>query len=215
MEAEKKMEVEKRNEGGRKTVYFGYGSNLSLSQMKERCPGSIFLGVGRLRGWRWGISGRGYANVVEGQEGGVVESGDGDGGDGGDGVMGGDGGDSGKEGGKGVVYGLLYSLSTNGEDEESLDGYEGVPWAYEKFRMVVEVVSGNEELFRGFGVRKGEGKSKREMEVLVYVDPRGIEERGKARNEYVERMNRGIEEAVEKGLPANYVEGVLGAWIPA
>ncbi len=46
------------------TLYFGYGSNLWLHQMRLRCPCSIYIGVGRLTGYRWIINARGYANVV-------------------------------------------------------------------------------------------------------------------------------------------------------
>ncbi|KAI3396799.1 hypothetical protein diail_11699 [Diaporthe ilicicola] len=45
-------------------LYFAYGSNLSPEQMAHRCPDSIFLGKGTLRGHRWQINERGVANVV-------------------------------------------------------------------------------------------------------------------------------------------------------
>ncbi|TFK62539.1 hypothetical protein BDN72DRAFT_804059 [Pluteus cervinus] len=45
------------------SIYFGYGSNLWLDQMKRRCPGSRFIGVGYLTDWTWFINTRGYANV--------------------------------------------------------------------------------------------------------------------------------------------------------
>ena len=48
-----------------KTMYFAYGSNLSISQMDRRCPDNIALDIGRLNGYRWIISNRGYANVIE------------------------------------------------------------------------------------------------------------------------------------------------------
>jgi gamma-glutamylcyclotransferase len=48
-----------------RTVYFGYGSNLWLQQMVHRCPTSHYLGVARLKGYRWTISSRGYANIIE------------------------------------------------------------------------------------------------------------------------------------------------------
>lgn len=44
--------------------YFAYGSNLWLDQMRRRCPDSKLLGVGVLRGWKWIISERGYANII-------------------------------------------------------------------------------------------------------------------------------------------------------
>ncbi|KAG4442924.1 hypothetical protein IFR05_001628 [Cadophora sp. M221] len=48
-----------------RTLYFAYGSNLHLKQMATRCPESRFIGLGILRGYRWQINERGYANVVE------------------------------------------------------------------------------------------------------------------------------------------------------
>ncbi|KAI5781858.1 hypothetical protein EDC01DRAFT_232158 [Geopyxis carbonaria] len=48
----------------KETIYFAYGSNLSLSQMAARCPESKYLGLGRLENYRWQINQRGYANVV-------------------------------------------------------------------------------------------------------------------------------------------------------
>jgi gamma-glutamylcyclotransferase len=47
------------------TIYFGYGSNLWLRQMRQRCPTSEYRGVARLNGFRWIINDRGYANVVQ------------------------------------------------------------------------------------------------------------------------------------------------------
>ncbi|MGD9948159.1 MAG: gamma-glutamylcyclotransferase family protein [Desulfobulbus sp.] len=45
-------------------LYFAYGSNMHLAQMSSRCPGSPLMGAGLLRGYRWIISTRGYANIV-------------------------------------------------------------------------------------------------------------------------------------------------------
>ena len=46
------------------TVYFGYGSNLSPTTMKQRCPDSLFIGLGTLSHYRWQINETQYANVV-------------------------------------------------------------------------------------------------------------------------------------------------------
>jgi len=46
-------------------LYFAYGSNMSNAQMHKRCPQSKKIGIARLMGYRWIISARGYANVVE------------------------------------------------------------------------------------------------------------------------------------------------------
>ena len=48
-----------------KKVYFAYGSNLCRKQMKTRCPNHQVIGIGVLKGYRWIISARGYANIVK------------------------------------------------------------------------------------------------------------------------------------------------------
>ncbi|KAI9696104.1 MAG: hypothetical protein M1836_005935 [Candelina mexicana] len=53
------------------SLYFGYGSNLWLHQMAQRCPNSPYLGTAALHNWRWIINERGYATVVP-SKGGIV-----------------------------------------------------------------------------------------------------------------------------------------------
>ena len=45
--------------------YFAYGSNMWIKQMQTRCPNHRLVGGGVLRGYRWIISSRGYANIVK------------------------------------------------------------------------------------------------------------------------------------------------------
>jgi gamma-glutamylcyclotransferase len=45
-------------------LYFAFGSNLWRHQMVIRCPGNREFGAGRLKGWRWIITARGYASIV-------------------------------------------------------------------------------------------------------------------------------------------------------
>lgn len=46
-------------------LYFAYGSNMDLEQMKARCPRSHkFLGVGELYDWEFFINSRGVANII-------------------------------------------------------------------------------------------------------------------------------------------------------
>nr|WP_321464876.1 gamma-glutamylcyclotransferase family protein [uncultured Desulfobulbus sp.] len=47
-----------------KRLYFAYGSNMHLAQMRDRCPKSPLVGPGLLCGYRWIITTRGYANIV-------------------------------------------------------------------------------------------------------------------------------------------------------
>ena len=48
-----------------KRLYFAYGSNLCIRQMNDRCPNNSKIGMGKLKGHRWIITKRGYANVVK------------------------------------------------------------------------------------------------------------------------------------------------------
>jgi gamma-glutamylcyclotransferase len=45
-------------------LYFAYGSNLWRRQMTARCPEHHEVGAGRLDGWRWILTTRGYASIV-------------------------------------------------------------------------------------------------------------------------------------------------------
>jgi len=125
------------------TIYFGYGSNLWLHQMSQRCPESKYLGVGRLNGFRWNISPRGYANVIEtGSHSSLVSdpaydnlhralhennhdtSASPDGGNSADVLL------KKEDSASDFVYGLVFSLTPN--DERRLDKNENVPIAYTK-----------------------------------------------------------------------------------
>lgn len=53
------------SERATKRLYFGYASNMDSAQMRERCPDSEFYGAARLSGYRFIITDRGYANVVQ------------------------------------------------------------------------------------------------------------------------------------------------------
>ncbi|KAH7313381.1 hypothetical protein B0I35DRAFT_410383 [Stachybotrys elegans] len=180
-------------------LYFAYGSNLSTAQMRQRCPYSTPIGLGYLAGWRWIINQRGFANIVpleatedEGSPAAekrslpgetkaattatAVPS------------------DS-AAAGKGV-YGLLYLLPP--QDEEKLDGYEGVPWAYQKMHADMRWVRDDMGREQDVAVR-----------ALIYVDS---ERTGEAapREEYIVRMEDGIEDAVRNwGLDEEYVNETM------
>lgn len=101
-------------------IYFAYGSNLSSTQMAQRCPDSIAMGMAWLPGWDWIINERHYANIVQ--------------------VPASTGGKSGHAREYAGVYGLLYRLPP--EDEATLDLCEGVPWAYQKVMLNVTALDG-------------------------------------------------------------------------
>lgn len=94
------------------------------------------------------------------------------------------------------VYGLLYLLPP--QDEDSLDIHEGVPWAYDKVTMEID------------WVRDDQGRALQEkVMTLVYVDEERIQE-NLPKKGYVERMMRGIEEAVEDwGMDETYADVLI------
>ncbi|KAL2009324.1 hypothetical protein VTN00DRAFT_7518 [Thermoascus crustaceus] len=110
---------------GLRPLYFAYGSNLSHTQMRQRCThdpavSAVPVAIARLdgEGWRWFICERGYANVVPpvglrvGAQRGVDDR-----------SLVGAGSEVEDEG----VYGVLYDMTP--ADELLLDGYEGVDHA--------------------------------------------------------------------------------------
>lgn len=101
-------------------LYFAFGSNLSSTQMRSRCPGAAAVALAFLPGYDFIINERGFANVVPSTtatSAATTTPGDEA---------------RGKDGGG--VYGVLYRLASPAE-KERLDGYEGVPWAYEGPRV--------------------------------------------------------------------------------
>jgi gamma-glutamylcyclotransferase (GGCT)/AIG2-like uncharacterized protein YtfP len=46
------------------TPYFAYGSNMSRTDMARRCATAAAIGPARLEGWRFIVTGDGYASIV-------------------------------------------------------------------------------------------------------------------------------------------------------
>lgn len=93
-----------------------------------------------------------------------------------------------------IVYGMLYTMLPS--DEATLDVAEGVPYAYVKQMMPVQLLPPDSGT----------------VEALVYVD---VERpgTGRSREEYAGRMNKGIRDAIEKGMPSSYVKDVIRKWV--
>ncbi|KAM0349385.1 hypothetical protein ACHAPU_003794 [Fusarium lateritium] len=180
-------------------LYFAYGSNLSTEQMRQRCPYSTPVGLAYLKGWKWIINARGYANVVQlpidsDDDNTPDADADADAGESKQLTARGKGKEQATEEDEDGVYGLLYLVPA--EDEERLDGYEGVPWAYQKFQVDVKWAS----------AKRNEDDT---LRALVYVDSERVEE-DVPREEYVGRMEEGIEDAVENwGLDEDYADRVM------
>lgn len=180
----------------------------------------------RLKGFRWIIYERGFANIVEvdgyKEEEGTEKEEE-------------------KEEGdyRNQVWGMMYSLEEN--DEKLLDEREGVPVAYRKewieceFWTVPEAAAASASSASSRGGEEEVGKNEEDTttaekkkkrnpaditkrpgkeQMLVYIN-REMTDEGEIRKEYISRMNCGIKDAVKEGLPREYVEQVLRRWIPA
>lgn len=184
------------------TIYFGYGSNLWRHQMRKRCPTSKYLGIARLKGYKWIIYDRGYANIVE-----IMDEED----------------TTSKHDYSKEVWGLVYSLEPS--DEARLDVNEGVPIAYDKEWIECEFWSTSEseddatasEQFpneqQSITGKPDTSKEPGKVDMLVYINRDGTDE-SESKKEYVYRMNMGIKDALKEGMPKEYVKQVLRKYIP-
>ncbi|KAF9053052.1 hypothetical protein BJ165DRAFT_1445107 [Panaeolus papilionaceus] len=95
------------------------------------------------------------------------------------------------------VYGFLYTLTA--DDEHDLDIYEGA--AYQKLNLPIE------------GLSDGDGNSGTDVNALVYVD---VDRRtpSQPKTEYIFRMNKGIKDALDAGIPSEYIDSYLRPYIP-
>ncbi|KAK7962676.1 uncharacterized protein PG986_003501 [Apiospora aurea] len=221
-------------------LYFAYGSNLSCSQMKTRCPTADPVGLGHLRGWTWIINERGFANIVKDEPAAAPSSPsvtaaatNSDEDDKNNNAPTGAASEEQAAGNEQAakpyhdltihqasapagVYGVLYALHP--ADEAQLDVHEGVPTAYEKATLDVELVRGSSSTNQAAAYNEyhhqSEQQQQQRLPALVYVD----RQRVKAdwpRPEYVDRMNRGIAEARRDwDFPDCYIDQVMRNFIP-
>ena len=102
------------------------------------------------------------------------------------------------------VYGLVYSITSS--DEDRLDRNEGVPASYTKEVVNIdfwESKDGTAVDVRFQGVKK---------DVLVYIDRKRVTD-DQPQEEYVHRMNMGIKDAVDAGVPSAYAKKVMRPFI--
>ena len=99
------------------------------------------------------------------------------------------------------VYGFVYEISS--EDEQSLDGYEGVPHYYEKKVLPLELITGSSD---------GETE-KRTIHAMVYIDYTRTNP-GLPATEYIHRLNMAIKDALQKSIPQSYVDKYLRPSVP-
>lgn len=152
--------------------------------MRQRCPTSKYLGIARLNGYRWIIYDRGYANIVEVAKEERQKK---------------------KHDYSHEVWGLVYSLEP--EDEKRLDSNEGVPFAYQKEFIECDFFEAKN------GAKPDITTDPKEVDMLVYIN-RQLTTPSDSKQEYIHRMNMGIKDALEAGVPRAYVDKVIREFIP-
>lgn len=83
----------------------------------------------------------------------------------------------------------------------ALDGYESVPDAYVKEYLSVTFLGTKDS------------SVEKETKVLVYVDFLRVKE-SKPKTEYIYRMNMALADALNEGVPEDYVEKYVRPFIP-
>jgi len=165
--------------------------------MEQRCPDSEYQGVARLNDYKWLINERGYANVVQlSRPKSEIQE------------------DSPSatmhfakaKPYEDEVWGLVYSLQPS--DEARLDRNEGVPIAYTKEWLVCDFWPVED----GSGPANVTAEPKRK-DMLVYINREQVTPSA-PKKEYIYRMKKGIDDAVEEGVPGKYVERVMRKFIP-
>jgi gamma-glutamylcyclotransferase (GGCT)/AIG2-like uncharacterized protein YtfP len=174
-------------------LYFAYGSNLWIEQMRERCPKSVLYGLGRLRGWHWIINDRQYANVVK-----ITPN------------------DPLPRNSVPEVWGTVWELTQ--ENLAALDEFEGVSTGcYTRRKVVIDfwdkVDSSSMPIDRDGERGPLEGVPPYQIETWLYYDPWRTNS-SIPHDEYISRMNSGLLDAISLGMPTSYVDRVIRPYIP-
>lgn len=184
------------------TLYFAFGSNLSLAQMATRCPHSLYIGRAVLHDYLWQINTRGFANVVPCPGHSV----------------------------QGLVYQIDPADEASLDRSEGVsracyakgrcgvDLYPAPQALYRRPTAFIVGKGGPRSMLERALLLGGEGDITEtgpicDVRVLVYIDPLRVEW-GEPREEYVGRINTGIRDAVTLGVSREYVDEVMRPSVP-
>ncbi|KAH9965414.1 Butirosin biosynthesis, BtrG-like protein [Russula dissimulans] len=106
------------------------------------------------------------------------------------------------------VYGFVYELSP--ADEASLDKYERVPDSYVKRSMPVQLITPSGD---GDGLAETVTVTNEIVDALVYIDILRTN-RDAPKTEYIYRINKAMEDGLQKGIPQFYVDKYIRPFIP-
>ena len=173
------------------TLYFAYGSNLSLTQMSLRCPTSTYHSLALLPNYKWVIGPRGYANIV-----------------------------SSPSPSEDVVYGMLYNLSSIDEASLDIAEGVPTAYTKHYLTVTIlptATPSSSQTQISNLSSQQTRTETETETEALIYIDTIRTGT-GTIKSEYITRLNRGINDALALGLGdteggKRYLEDVLRKWV--
>ncbi len=86
-----------------------------------------------------------------------------------------------------------------------MDKYQGAPHIYDKRTIPVHLKTSPGE---------GETAKKKTVDALVYIDFINTS-RDEPKTEYVHRLNMGLQDGLQKGVPQSYIDKYVRPFIPA
>lgn len=179
-------------------LYFGYGSNLWRKQVEARYPSAKFIGLGRLRHWRFQINANHIPNIVEAAPAPysprtakwlapLCPSGD-------------------LRSDNDRVYGMVWQLDALAE--AAMDDSEGrlqhKEYATAELWVRREGQTGPAQLSRGAKRRQ----------VMFYVDRSNTEQEAQCSGALSYKLQQGIADAIEMGVPKGYVDECVKPYLP-
>jgi len=182
-------------------LYFGYGSNMWHHQVQRRCPNARFVGIARLRHWRWQINSRGYANIVEAPQeqhhpntakwlGPLM------------------GDDTDLRHDNLRTYGMVWELSD--ADMKVMDGYEDVPASYTKEEAFIELWPRRE----GQAGKTNILRRAKRVKATFYCDRENVQDSNdKIFRAYSYKMNQAIADGLELGIPEGYINTCIRPFV--
>jgi gamma-glutamylcyclotransferase len=181
--------------------FFAYGTNLWHAQIKQRCPSAEVYGIGRIRHWSFQINDRGHPNITPclpvsdisptvakwlEQLGGATPMTN---------IQ--------------RVYGVIYQMTE--ADEAKLDEFQEHPATYSKESKVIECWAAPLDGSKHITITEGF----RRCRVFFYVDRSNTSKStGSCSPEVAYKLQQGILDALDLGIPAKYIDGCVRPYLP-
>jgi gamma-glutamylcyclotransferase len=181
--------------------FFAYGTNLWHAQIKQRCPSAEVFGIGRIRHWSFQINDRGHPNITPSlpvsdisptvakwleQLGGATPMTN---------IQ--------------RVYGIIYQMTE--ADEAKLDEFQEYPATYAKENKHIEYWAAPLDGSKHITITEGF----RRCRAFFYVDRSNVSKStGSCRPEVAYKLQQGILDALDLGIPAKYIDLCVRPFLP-